>query len=61
MIVPDPASIAYTTTAIIRAAIITIQALLCNSAQVGQDTLCINSLYDSFKYVTNLFMVSNLI
>ena len=43
----------------IRAAIITIHALLCNSCQVGQDTLCINSLYDSLIYVTNLFMVSN--
>ncbi len=35
----------------------TIQVLFCNSAQVGQDTLVINSLYDSSMYVT-IFAIS---
>lgn len=44
-------SMASTISAIIKEATITINALFCSSFQVGQDTLCTNSLYASLKYV----------
>jgi hypothetical protein len=42
-------SIINTTSAIINEATSTTIAEFCNSAHVGQDTLCTNSSYDSLK------------
>lgn len=53
------ASIPNTTNPIIKEATNTIIALLCNSPQVGQVTLVINSWYDSRKYVLT-FCIGNL-
>ncbi len=57
---PNRKSIIKTTNAITNDATETTTALFCNSAQLGQVTLCINSSYDSRMYPI-IFFIFNLI